>query len=472
LIKIFNPPGGELMSRVFHFVWRNRCSVTFAIVAMLLESLTTNARADEPKKYKYTATARLRASDGVEEPMPKLPGRVTASSIEEAKTKASADARKIIGELYPRHSLVADSLTVQLEDMGNDVPAHQADGPKPLRARIRVTLTTENYKEIKKNDGVTVFGRPIGVGESAPDITDTFRSTLEMTTGATIRSFDGELKTFGRGDVNNWFLSFLIWDDEVSSVEGLPQDFKLKVTQAPGTTSSDVGDFTIRLKVDKRRIKVDWLPTRFATVERQEVLGPVSWARVSLSGGGNRYAAIAYVIDESNLKTDNARIVAIKNKKSGYPIEIRPSEYNTLLDRNPGTFWTPGDNAQAQQGPNRPRGFVCQEWLMLPEMIRGETAYRFHNLSSMKALGVDCTASEKPGAKVSQWICRDGQHHDHFLFRLVPAGGDWYKLLCMEGGQYLDFNFFAINDVSGGCLAAAWGENADSAHQTWKFEDR
>ena len=223
----------------------------------------------------------------------------------------------------------------------------------------------------------------------------------------------------------------------------------------------------MRLRNSDGVLKANLIPVGFAVVESTDFQGPLSWGRIALNGSQSRYNAIVNVIDESSLRGSGARVVAILNKKSGKPIEIRPSEFNADLG------WGPGNRAQAQQGPNRPAGFPCQEWLMLPLKYNGETVYRFHNLSSLKALDVDGLEITKPGVKTSQWTAPPGPPKANQIFRLQPAGTDTYRIVCVESGMLLDFNYFAINDVSGGCVLSQWGPAAAPAdHQLWWFADR
>ncbi len=98
---------------------------------------------------------------------------------------------------------------------------------------------------------------------------------------------------------------------------------------------------------------MSWDPIASASAEEAQVQGPVTWARVGLVGGQSRYVAIVNVIDDSSLKLSGARVGMLVNKRSGKPLEIRPSEYNKMLHDNPPYWWSRGDNAQAQQGPGR-----------------------------------------------------------------------------------------------------------------------
>ena len=158
-----------------------------------------------------------------------------------------------------------------------------------------------------------------------------------------------------------------------------------------------------------------------------------------------RYEAIVNVIDESRLRKIDGGIVALINKHSGMPLEVRPSEYKSDFGHGPGNM------AQIQQGLLRPRGFIWQEWLMLPVKHKDEAVYCFFNLSSMKVLDIDGVNIDKNGAKCSQWKYGGPKSDNHQHFRKVQDGAEYFKLMNMESGKPLcvDYNTITTN-VTGG----------------------
>jgi Ricin-type beta-trefoil lectin domain-like len=384
-----------------------------------------------------------------------LSGSVTAATPEEAAAMARKEAARIIDQEHPGKRVINDSLKIVIGE-----PRPKGGGGL---ARIEVALMSHTgIKGDKQPDGLFERG--------GHEWHQTYNVEMIVAADGDTQTYRGQLLTHGHGsDATKWFLSFPVWQGRLLANQG-GKDVRIKVSREANGHKGDGGEFSLRLTNQDGRVSVKWVPVAFAHFERTEQQGPVYWARVHL-GGSNAGAdaiAIVNVIDESNMRLSGARVVSLLNKRSGKPLEIRPTEFDADLGGN----WGPGNRAQAQQGPHRLPGFVCAEWLMLPVRHAAETVYCFLSLASMKALNVDSTELTKPGAKVSQWASPADSKMENELFRLVAAGDGWYKIICIGSGLLLDFNVFAINDDSGGCVASQFGENPRPEHQLWKSIDR
>jgi hypothetical protein len=431
-----------------------------------------SAQQVNPADWPWEGTAKVEVAPGFTKEVgkEKLNGVQSAQSEAEARNIAYEKALRILRSDpdLQGSKLVEGSLTIKL---GEPLPIGGGGS-----GRVILALSCYTKKFLREENDVTVLNLEVKHRVEA----DTFDVEATVSVGGDKRTFQGKLKTWETGDPSGWFLSFPVWRGRALASEGgkainikIRQNCtdRREVTGEVKIHRDDIGEFSIILRNVGGRLEANCEPIAFANVEASERQGPLSWSRVNLSGGGASYDAIVNVIDDSSLKLSGGRVGLLVNKRSSKPLEIRPSEYNKMLHDNPPYWWSRGDNASAQQGPGRARGFVCQEWLMLPVKVGGETLYRFHSLASMKSLGIEGSQTGKDGARANQWDYKLLDNHKPLYFRKVPVEGNWFKLVNLESGKLLEFELNRINDVSGNCPAQQFGAGGDEGHRTWRIDD-